>query len=244
MLTKTLRTLTVAVALALGVSSLASVAGPNGISPAYGATCYGGPAAYGQANGPNAGLHGSAAAIATATVPLTADEAEDLTYMREEEKLARDIYLGFAELYAAEPFANVANSEQSHMDAMLRLLVKYGLPDPAAGMLIGEFVDPTLQALFIDLRAKGLASVLEALKVGGWIEEVDMVDLAEAIARATKPDLKQAYENLACGSRNHLRAFASNIAIATGVPYVAQYLPQEAVDAILAEPNERCGASQ
>ena len=244
MLTKTLRTLTVAVALAFGAPFLASAAGPNGTSPAYGGPCYGGPGAYGQANGPNAGLYVPGAAAATVTVPLTVDEAEDLTFMREEEKMARDLYLGFAELYAAEPFANVANSEQSHMDAMLRLLVKYGLPDPAAGMLIGEFQDPTLQALFIDLRAKGLVSVLEALKVGGLVEEVDMVDLADAIARATKPDLKQAYENLACGSRNHLRAFAANVAIATGAPYVAQYLPQDAVDAILAEPNERCGGSQ
>ncbi len=241
MRSRTLRTLTLAVALALGAPFLASAAGPVGIPPDFVAPCYGGPAAPGQAVGPNASLYGPGAATATATVPLSADEADVLNFMREEEKVARDLYLGFAELYATPPFASIANSEQSHMDAMLRLLVKYQLPDPASGMLIGEFADPTLQALYNDLRAKGLVSVLEALKVGGLVEEVDMVDLADAIAGTTNADLKQAYENLACGSRNHLRAFAANVVIATNAPYVAQYIPQATVDAILAAPSERCG---
>lgn len=245
MLSKTLRTMTVAVALAVGTPILASAAGPNGLVPGYAAPCYSQPGAFGQAGGgPNGGPYGPSVPVGAALVPLSADEASDLVFMREEEKMARDLYLGFAELYPTAPFAYIANSEQNHMDAMLRLLVKYGLPDPAAGMLIGEYADPTLQALYADLSAQGLSSELDALKAGGYVEEVDIQDLDEALAVTVKADLQLAYGNLACGSRNHLRAFAAGIVSATGTPYVAQYMPQAAVDAIITLPFERCGPSQ
>ena len=249
MLPKTLRTMTLAVALALGAPLLASAAGPNGLVPGYAAPCFSEPGLYGQAgNGANGGPYGGpnspAVPAGTALVPLSADESSDLLFMREEEKMARDLYLGFAELYPAAPFAYIANSEQNHMDAMLRLLVKYGLPDPAAGMLIGEYVDPTLQAFYADLNAKGLLGELEALKAGGYVEEVDIQDLDQALAVTTKADLQLAYGNLACGSRNHLRAFAAGIVSATGTPYVAQQMAQVTVDAILASPFERCGPAR
>ena len=165
----------------------------------------------------------------------------DLTYMREEEKFSRDLYLGFSEAWGSVPFAFIANAEQSHMDAMLRLLRKYQLPDPAAGALVGEFNDAELQALYTALLQKGLASELDALMVGGLVEEVDLLDIEFSLSRTTKADLQQAYANLACGSRNHLRAFAASIKVATGLPYVAQSMPQAAVDAVLAQPWERCG---
>jgi hypothetical protein len=245
MLTKTLRTMTVAVALAVATPFLAAAAGPNGLVPGCAAPCYAGPGAYGQAgNGPGGGPHGPSVPVGTVLVPLSADEASDLVFMREEEKMARDLYLGFAGLYPAAPFAYIANSEQNHMDAMLRLLVKYGLPDPTAGMLIGEYADPTLQALYADLSVQGPSSELDALKAGGYVEEVDIQDLDQALAVTTKADLQLAYGNLSCGSRNHLRAFAAGIVSATGTPYVAQYMPQAAVDAIIALPFERCGPSR
>jgi hypothetical protein len=245
MFTKTLRTITLAVTLALGAPFLASAAGPNGINPGYAAPCYGGPAAPGQAgNGPYGGPYGPSVPVGTAVADLSAAEAGDLVFMREEEKLARDLYLGFAELYPAAPFHHIANAEQNHMDSMLRLLVKYGLPDPTAGLLMGEYADSALQALYTELRTKGLAGELEALKVGGLAEEIDILDLQEALGHTTKADLRLAYENLSCGSRNHLRAFAAAIEFDTDAPYVAQYLPQAAVDAILAAPSERCGPSR
>lgn len=223
MSTPSLRTLTLAVAFALGAALSASAAGPNGPGP-------------GPGYGPN-----PATPVVAPYVAPTAEEAIDLTYMREEEKLARDLYLRFAEAYETGPFALIANAEQSHMDAMLRLLRKYQLPDPAAGRLVGEFTDPELQALYAALLAKGLGSELDALMVGGLVEEVDLLDLEISASRTIKADLLNAYANLACGSRNHLRAFAANIRATTGQAYVAQSMSQPAVDAILAQPWERCG---
>jgi len=176
-----------------------------------------------------------------AYVAPTAEEAEGMLYMREEEKLARDVYLTMYEAWELVPFANVAASEQKHMDAMLKLLRKYRLTDPAAGNAIGEFTDPDLQKLYDKLVDKGLKGPDDALLVGGLIEEVDMVDIQDAMDRATQADIDAVYANLMCGSRNHLRAFATAYEALTGNAYRAQLLPQDAVDAILAVPMERCG---
>jgi len=213
MSTKTLRTMAVAVVLALSAPSGAFAAGPNG-----------------------PGIP----AIAPYTAP-TAEEAIDLTYMRGEEKFSRDLYLGFAESWDIAPFAFVANAEQRHMDAVLRALRRYGLPDPVAGTLAGEFRDAELQSLYAALLEKGLASPFDALRVGGLVEEIDLLDLEFSAMRTANADIARLYENLACGSRNHLRAFAEGIGTLTGQAYLAQTMSQEAVDAILQQPRERCG---
>jgi hypothetical protein len=174
------------------------------------------------------------------TTPLSTVEAVDLTFMRQEEKLARDVYLQLGDLWNIAPFDNIAASEQRHMDAMLGLLQTYQLPDPVVGMTIGEFLDPVLQQLHDDLLDLGEASAIGALQVGGLIEEVDMRDIVAAIERSQHADIDNAYLNLLCGSRNHLRAFAGQIELRTGLPYEAQLLPQAEVDAILATDQETC----
>ena len=213
MSTKTLRTMAVAVVLALSAPFGAFAAGHDGQgTPAF----------------------------APYTAPR-AEEAIDLNYMRGEEKFSRDLYLGFAEFWDIAPFALVANAEQRHMDAVLRALRRYGLPDPVAGTLAGEFRDVELQALYAALLEKGLANPLDALRVGGLVEEVDLLDLEYSAMRTTNADIARLYENLACGARNHLRAFAEGIRTLAGQAYVAQSMSQEAVDAILQQPRQRCG---
>ena len=172
---------------------------------------------------------------------LSQAEAADLRFMREEEKLARDVYLNLHEAWGLTPFANIASSEQSHMDAIFKLLRTYRLADPAAGKAIGEFADPALQTLYNTLLEKGLLSNQDALQVGGIIEETDIRDLVGAMDRTDNADIDAVYERLRCGSRNHLRAFARNLEAATGQPYAAQVVAQNEVDAILDRPMEQCG---
>jgi hypothetical protein len=164
-------------------------------------------------------------------VALTSSETSDLVFMREEEKLARDVYLNLFECWGVPIFANIAASEQAHMDAIKRLLDKYGLADPAGE--IGVFSNPELQDLYDLLIYNGSVSLDAGLLVGGLIEEVDIEDLQATIADTTKADLQRVYGNLMDGSENHLRAFAGAIENLTDRPYQAQYLTQEEVDAIL-----------
>ena len=146
------------------------------------------------------------------TLALTGDETYWLTYMREEEKVARDVYLYLNKKWNLRIFKNIAASEQTHMDAIKNLLDKYRIPDPAAGKGIGEFTDPDLQKLYDDLILQGSVSKVEALKVGVIIEETDIDDLNEGIATARHNDIKTVYINLLQGSLNHLDAFESNLA--------------------------------
>lgn len=184
--------------------------------------------------------NGSAAAR-TSQSSLSQVEQTDLLFMREEEKVARDVYLKLYESWRLAVFSNIASAEQSHMDALLKLLRTYRLPDPAAGNAIGEFTNPALQSLYDTLLEKGQLSALDALQVGGIIEETDMRDLAGAIDRSDNVDIDTTYESLLCGSRNHLRAFAHNLESMTGQPYTALVLTQEEVDVILNSPMEQCG---
>lgn len=171
---------------------------------------------------------------------LDATEAAGLTYMREEEKLARDVYQYFYPLWNATLFDNISQSEQEHFEAVGDLLDRYRLDDPALQDLPGVFQNPELQHLYDQLVERGSTTALAALQVGALIEETDMVDILMAIAATDQPDIIRVYENLLRGSRNHLRAFVAAIE-AQGVPYTAQVLPQDQVDAIVDSPMERGG---
>jgi len=168
-------------------------------------------------------------------------EAEGLLYMREEEKLARDVYLRLFEEWAIATFQNISDSEQTHTDAVKSLIDRYELGDPAAGKDIGLFTDPTLQDLHDTLVEEGKQSLSSALRVGAAIEEIDILDLEERIALTDKMDIKLVYENLMKGSRNHLRSFVSALKNQTGETYQPQYLSQEAYDSIINTPIERAG---
>lgn len=165
---------------------------------------------------------------------LSPEEAADLAYMREEEKVAQDVYLAFYDQWNLPVFRNIAAAEATHMAAVGTLLDRYGLPDPASGNPAGVFDDPDLQALYDDLVAQGSESLAAALYVGTIIEEVDILDLEESIARTDKADIQLVYQNLLRGSGNHLRAFAGQWERVTGDTFAPQYLDQAAYEAIMA----------
>ena len=153
-----------------------------------------------------------------AAAVLGEDEEYWLTYIREEEKLARDVYLYLYEKWGSRIFDNISVSEQRHMDAIKTLLDKYGIPDPVGlntdppGLDVrGLFFNEDLQALYTRLTGDGSLSLVEALKVGVFIEMTDIDDLTKAIALKTRRDIKRVYSNLLDGSLNHLDAFCSDL---------------------------------
>ncbi len=172
---------------------------------------------------------------------LTPDDTAGLVYMREEEKLARDVYLTFADQYALNVFTNISASEQKHMDAVLLLLDRYEITDPIGDNAQGVFQDETLQALHDDLIATGGESLEEALLVGCAIEEIDILDLMSYSAETTPADILLVYGHLLAGSSNHLRAYVSQWEQATGQTYEPRYLSVEDFEAIMAATNGHGG---
>lgn len=169
---------------------------------------------------------------------LSSEEKSGLIKMREEEKLARDVYQVLYEKWNHQTFTNIARSEQQHMDAVHALLKKYSLEDPIVDQTVGKFTDPELQELYHSLVTQGEKSLIEALKVGATIEDLDIKDLNEFLEQTDNTDIKMVYQNLVKGSRNHMRVFISQLTY-HGVIYEAQFLTSAEINAIITSPHER-----
>jgi len=191
---------------------------------------------------------------------LDSAEQHHLIFMREEEKLARDVYASLASMWPdSRVFVNIGEgSEQTHMDIIRDKLVDYGMddPDPEANSLpssIGVFTGEVYGAYFFDkyqlLINKGSQSELDALYVGAFIEELDMHDIVECPKVIVDTDngitncglnytdekpLIIAYSSLLDGSKNHLRSFVGRIENIIGAGnYAAQVITQDEVNDIL-----------
>ena len=113
--------------------------------------------------------------------PATADEIKWLKFMREEEKLARDVYRFLYERWNFSVFDRIAGSEQRHFATVGTLLTRYSVPDPASDVP-GVFADERLAVLYAELTTKGATSLRDAIEVGIIIEKQDIGDL-EVTAR-------------------------------------------------------------
>ncbi len=164
---------------------------------------------------------------------ISQDEIDGLIFMREEEKLARDVYLTFADLYSLNVFGNIASSEQRHTDAVLVLLERYGIEDPVVDDTRGVFQNADLQALYDALIADGSLSQVDALFVGCAIEEIDILDLVEYMGDTDRADLLAVYSQLLAGSGNHLRSFVGLWEQQTREVYVPRFMSQADYDAII-----------
>ena len=193
----------------------------------------------GSGNG-NSGNQTGLSSVITGLPYQDLDDAEidGLLQMREEEKLARDVYTTLYEKWGLAIFSNIAQSEQQHMTAVKLLLEKYGLTDPVVDSTVGVFSSEAMTQLYVELTESGNSSAVDALLVGAIIEDLDLFDLYELLDETDNTDIQTIYQNLAKGSRNHLRAFAYQLSI-NNVAYSAQYLDQAQVDDILSSEMER-----
>lgn len=147
-----------------------------------------------------------------AASPLSEKEKAGLQLMREEEKLAHDVYTVLFEKWQLRPFSNISQSETRHFEAVGYLLETYNLEDPAYEEL-GKFRNNELAELYDSLIARGSESLMAALEVGAFIEEVDIKDLQELLDAKPEAQIAEVYENFLWGSKNHLRAFTRNLSV-------------------------------
>lgn len=162
-------------------------------------------------------------------------EKNSLLFTREEEKLARDVYVALYQKWGANIFSNINSSEQTHMDAVKLLLDRYTLTDPAGTP--GVFANTNLQSLYSELVRQGEKSLLDAYKVGATIEDLDIYDIEQSIQGIDNKDILLVYASLVKASRNHLRSYYRNI-IAAGGSYSPQYISKNQFDSIINSPME------
>ena len=163
---------------------------------------------------------------------LSDEEKKAIIYLREEEKLARDVYTVLYDKWNLRVFENIKASEQRHMDAMLMLIETYDLQDPVKNDETGKFTIPEITAIYKELIDKGLSSETDALLVGATIEDMDIADLQKAIERTEDDMQKNIYGRLLQGSENHMRAFTRNLQ-SRGATYEPVYISTDEYSRII-----------
>ena len=150
--------------------------------------------------------------VCTISGEVTETESSGLLFMREEEKMARDVYAYLAEKYNLPVFRNITKSENVHMTAILRLMTAFNIPDNSSNDA-GVFVNEHINELYKQLIEMGNLSEIDALKVGVLIEQTDIADLQKELESIENSSIKTVYSNLLKGSEAHLKAFTWNLKV-------------------------------
>lgn len=142
---------------------------------------------------------------------LTSEQKEDLAYMWQEEKLARDVYKTFAQNYSdSKIFSRIAQAEARHMKAIASLMQRHGLVLPAND-LRGEFQDENFKRLYQEMVIAGARSFIDAINVGLKIEKLDIADLEEKMQGNIPRDMELTFNKLLRASYKHKAAFTRNL---------------------------------
>ena len=168
---------------------------------------------------------------------LTPAQVGQLVRMREEEKLAHDVYVTLAQSSGLQIFNNIANAESQHMRAVEQLASRYSLV-AVANLPVGSFSDPQFQALYNSLVAAGNKSPIAAATVGAKIEEMDIKDLQTLLSQNPPQDVSKVLEHLQRASGQHLRAFTTELK-RLGSTYMPEFLSPQEYNSILNSDNER-----
>lgn len=168
---------------------------------------------------------------------LTQTDLEALLFMLEEEKLARDTYQFLDDTWSINQFSNIKSSEQKHINLVESLLKEFNIDYTI--LPYGEFQNQDLQALYNQFIIKGKINKENALQIGATIEDLDIVDLENNLNATTNASIIEVFENLQCGSRNHLRSFVSSIE-KSGDTYTPQFLTITEYNLIVNNSHEQC----
>ncbi|NPB07043.1 MAG: DUF2202 domain-containing protein [Aquificae bacterium] len=176
---------------------------------------------------------------------LSPSEIDTLLFVRQEEKVARDTYATLSDKWPNLAILNEIayfapqHSEQNHMNVMKTLIDKYAplyenLYDPVEKMgdEVGVFENQVLQDRYEEFISCGSQSELDALYVGAYIEEMDLIDLTNRVKQSDNEDIRLGIKFLREGSYRHLRAFVNWIE-SLGVTYEPQLLCKEDYEKIM-----------
>lgn len=168
--------------------------------------------------------------------------AWQVVWMYDQEKLARDLNLKFSQRWGERIFANIAESEQRHMDELAVMIVHYDLSALIETDEIGVFGDDRHSEAFSELSSRGEQSLLEALRATAYLEEWDIKELNGDIESIAEQPLLDTFSRVLAGASNHLRVFVAKMS-GLGYTYQAQMLTQSDVDLICGDVDPQPSAN-
>ena len=162
-----------------------------------------------------------------------------LRFAVQQEKLGRDLFLLYYDVWGDVRFLDLYEAEASHRRALVWLLDKYGIADPVHGLPDGAYADLDLQWAWDDWSSAGAAHLTDALIIGATLMEWSIAELqAQSCLAVDTADVTFLYDMLLLASRNHLRMLVSWLA-AHGIRYDPVYLPLAEYLDIIETPIER-----
>jgi hypothetical protein len=171
---------------------------------------------------------------------------KDAAYMLEEERMAMEVYQVFFDKWEHQIFQNISQAEERHFGIMQELLVGQN-PEIEATIdewETGIYKNDVLQNLYDNLVKRGSVSLLDALKVGAEIEELNITDLNSNINQSESQTAIATYQSLLNASHNHLRAFVKNIE-KSGESYKPVLLDEEEYHSIVGQvSNQNMGGDK
>jgi hypothetical protein len=165
-------------------------------------------------------------------------ERNALIFMREEEKLSRDLAMQLDNNWKLRVFENIQKAEQHHMDAIACLMTKYQIPDPVGANPPGTFTNRELQQMYKTMLKEGLQSKQSALLVAAQMEDHDILNVNTLRATVNNEDILKVMDEINKGSRNHLRAYVRNLERYQKVVYRPTYISPEMYQQIINGPWE------
>jgi hypothetical protein len=191
-----------------------------------------------QAFGNQGGRLSGAQGLNSSGGSLMPAQVEQLIRMREEEKLAHDVYVTLAQTSGLQIFNNIANAESQHMRAVEQLVSRYSPAIAGPQLPVGSFSNPQFQSLYKSLVASGSTSPFAAATVGAKIEEMDIKDLQTMLSQNLPQDISRVLEHLQKASGNHLRAFTMELN-RLGATYTPEFLSPQEYNGIISSNNDR-----
>ena len=96
---------------------------------------------------------------------LTENDKAGLIKLREEEKLAFEVYSFLDEMWDHHVFNNIKQSEARHGELLKGLLDQFSIKDPYIATK-GQYANTQMQKLYQDLTTKGSKSLITASTIG------------------------------------------------------------------------------
>lgn len=166
---------------------------------------------------------------------LDMDTLWRMQWMYDQEKLARDLSQELYDEWEEPNFANMVVTHQRHMNELEVTMRRYSLNPPADTNEPGGYRDEQHVELFAELKRRAEEGPLEAVKAVAFLQELHIFEYRLHVELTAEKPVKDTFERLLAGSKNHLRMWAWLVSYLTPPEhyYHAQMLGQQDVDTIL-----------
>ena len=139
---------------------------------------------------------------------LTQDQIDDLEDLYEEEKLRKDVYSTFDDIWDSDILEELEKSAEDSMDEIEDIFDEYDLDLPVLSDEAGVFEDEELEDIYDSIIEDGENSLEDALDSSLDLENGDVDSLEDLLKGDDVPDdIEELYSDLLKDSKDSIKIF-------------------------------------